>query len=59
MGFGILLVWHRRPYLGVYTSTPKIGSGLSSIQDLCLGMRNYTAARVNKHIEQRRIQSQQ
>ena len=32
-----------------FLSAPKIGSGLSSIQDLCLRMRNYTAARVNKH----------
>ena len=53
-----MLVWCRRPYLDTNTSAPKIGSGLSSIKDLCLGMRNYTqAARVNKHIEQQRIQS--
>ena len=32
------IVWCHRPYLGAYTSTLKIGSDLSSIQDLCLGI---------------------
>ena len=49
------LVWRRRPYLGTYKCPKKIGSGLSSIQDLCLGMRNYTVACVNKHIKRSQI----
>jgi len=47
----MIIVWCRRPNFGAYKHPLKIGSGLSSIQDLCIGMHNYIMAGVNNHNE--------